>query len=105
MTSVTSWTDTIELLAGLPNLPGAACKGNAALFEATIDEHGKPTSATDIEHARAAALRTCAGCDALSRCRAWFDGLKVVQRPRGVIAGVVVRADGRIAAPSSRTRT
>lgn len=91
-----NWTDTTELLASLPNLTGAACKGRAALFEATITEHGKTATKTELEHARTAALRTCADCPALNRCRRWFDSLPAAHRPRGVVAGQIVRSDGRI---------
>lgn len=85
-----------ELLGQIPNLPGARCKGMADLFEATVGDHAKRTSRPELAAARAAALRTCAGCPALHGCRDWLTGLKVAHRPRGVIAGQVVLADGQI---------
>lgn len=94
---MTNWDHMIELVSAIPDLDGARCNGAADLYEATIAERGKPASTADIQHARVIALRTCAGCDALDRCRAWFDGLKLTQRPRGVVAGRIVTASGHLA--------
>lgn len=91
-----NWKSLAALLAGIPALPDARCKGKASLFEATIAEHTKPTSRAELEVARVAALRTCADCPALARCGQWFGALPITHRPRGVIAGVLVRSDGRI---------
>ncbi|MGV0740331.1 hypothetical protein ABQF35_28630 [Mycobacterium syngnathidarum] len=83
-----------ELLAGVPALPGSRCKGRADLFERCVAEHGR--TQYEAHHARTAALRLCAECPALDPCRSWFNGLRPAQRPRGVVAGQIVRADGRI---------
>jgi WhiB family transcriptional regulator, redox-sensing transcriptional regulator len=76
-----------ELLGQIPNLPGARCKGLAVQFEATVGDHAKNTSRTELAAARAAALRTCAACPALPACHSWLAGLKVTHRPRGVVGG------------------
>lgn len=92
-----NWTHMAELLAGIPDLAGARCRGRAGLFERCVAEHGRPQHET--HHARTAALRLCAECPALDPCRAWFNGLRPTQRPTGVIAGQIVRSDGRIVDP------
>nr|WP_233209245.1 hypothetical protein [Mycobacterium sp. ENV421] len=84
------------LLADIPDLPGARCAGLADLFEATVDEHGKAAPRSEREDARTAALRLCNACPSLAPCRAWLDGLRPTQRPRGVVAGQVIAASGRI---------
>ncbi len=91
-----NWTHMAELLASIPDLPGSRCKGRADLFEATVAEYGKPASRAELDTSRAAALRLCADCPALAPCRTWFNGLRPTRRPRGVVAGQIVRADGRI---------
>lgn len=91
-----NWTHMAELLACIPDLPGSRCKGRADLYEATVAEHGNPASRAEIQHARAAALRLCSDCPALRPCRAWFNELRHTRRPRGVVAGQIVRSDGRI---------
>ncbi|KWX19724.1 hypothetical protein AFM11_34340 [Mycolicibacterium wolinskyi] len=85
-----------ELLAGIPNLPGACCKGRSDLFEATIAGRDGPASKTELENSRAAALRLCAACPALAPCRAWLNGLRPTRRPLGVVAGEVVNASGQV---------
>lgn len=92
-----NWRSMTALLASIPDLPGARCIGKADLFEATIAEYragNRPTP--DLTAARTAALRLCTACPALDPCRAWTDRLQPTQRPRGVIAGRVVRANGRV---------
>ncbi|WP_253875600.1 hypothetical protein [Mycobacterium asiaticum] len=82
------------LIASIPDLPGARCKGAADLYEATVNEHTKHTHKAELKHARTAALRLCAECPAAGPCRQWFDGLPVTHRPVGVVAGQVVTASG-----------
>ncbi|BCO57896.1 hypothetical protein KN246_14745 [Mycobacterium intracellulare] len=89
-----NWKSMAALLAGIPDLPGARCKGRADLFEATIAEHTKRASRAELELARTTALRTCADCPALDRCRRWFGALPLARRPRGVVAGLVIGSTG-----------
>jgi hypothetical protein len=63
------------ILAGIPDLPGAACRGTAPMMDENHDE--------------AAALALCSGCGALQACAAWFHSLAPRQRPEGVVAGLV----------------
>ena len=97
-----NWNSMSALLADIPDLPGARCAGLADLFEATVDEHGKADTRTERERARIAALRLCNACPALAPCRAWLDGLRPTWRPRGVVAGQVIAANGQ---PSSNRTT
>ncbi|QQW36882.1 hypothetical protein [Mycobacterium marinum] len=100
------WTTMRALLEGIPNLDGARCKGRADLFERTISEHridGQPasTSAALVENARSEALRICNNrCPALDACRAYLQRLPAAQRPRGVVAGLVITSTGT---PAKRT--
>lgn len=96
-----NWKSMRALLAGIPALPDARCRGRAALFEATIAvRHGAPAKA-ELENARSEALRLCRTCPALGPCRAWLTGMPQTRRPRGVVAGMIVTASGLPA----RTRT
>jgi WhiB family transcriptional regulator, redox-sensing transcriptional regulator len=92
---VTNWARMAALVASLPDLDGAACAGEYALFDSTIpgwgEVTGKPARRHELDNARAAALRLCAACPALDDCRVWLDGLRPSRRPRGVIAGQVVK--------------
>lgn len=92
---MTNWESMATLIAGLPNLPDAACKQGVDLFEATIAERGQYGKA-ELEHARAAPLRTCGMCPALDPCRAWRAVLPRSHRPRGVVAGQVVNSTGHV---------
>lgn len=96
-----NWNSMRALLAGIPALPDARCRGRAALFEATIAvRHGGPARA-ELENARREALTLCHACPALALCRSWLAAMPATRRPRGVVAGVVVTASGLPA----RTRT
>lgn len=91
------WDTMRALLAGIPVLPGAPCKGRSDLYERTIGEHraaGRFTT-TEIDDARREALRLCNdGCPTLDACRAWLSALPAAQRPRGVVAGQVIMSSG-----------
>lgn len=88
---MTNWQRMAALIAGIPDLAGASCKGEAHLFETTIGAHGGPTK-DELQAARTTALRLCASCPALDPCRAWLDGLRPTRRPQGVVAGRIVNA-------------
>ena len=93
---MSDWDTTQSLLAGIPDLRGAPCKGREDLYERTISEHhaaGRLTK-TELDDARREALRLCAGCEAQTHCRAWLDALPKSRRPRGVVAGVVITTAG-----------
>lgn len=98
------WDTMRALLAGIPVLPDAPCKGRSDLYERTIGEHraaGRFTT-TEIDNARREALRLCNdGCPTLDACRAWLGALPAAQRPRGVVAGQVIMSSGL---PGSRHR-
>lgn len=94
-----NWKSMRALLAGIPALPDARCRGRAALFEATIATRG-PIKA-ELENARSEALRLCRTCPALGPCGVWLTGMPQTRRPRGVVAGMIVTASGLPA----RTRT
>lgn len=91
-----NWDSLRPLLAGIPDLRGAPCKGRSNLYERTIGEHrmtGRLTKA-ELENARSEALRICASCPALDPCRAYLGALPAARRPRGVVAGLVVNSSG-----------
>lgn len=94
------WQTMRALLAGVPDLPGARCKGAADLFEATTRGIDAPTRKArsvlrvDREAARAVALRMCRSCPSLDACRTWVDSMGPTGRPRGVVAGQVITASG-----------
>lgn len=60
---------------------------------------------TELDDARREALRLCNNrCPALEPCRAWFDALPFSRRPTGVVAGLVITANGvpsKIATPAT----
>jgi WhiB family transcriptional regulator, redox-sensing transcriptional regulator len=100
------WTTMRALLEGIPDLDGARCKGRSDLYEGTISEYridGQPASASAalVTNARSEALRLCNdGCPALDACRAWLGAMPAAQRPRGVVAGLVITSTGT---PAKRT--
>ena len=57
---------------------------------------GPPHHQADTQYARRRAVQLCQQCPVLHQCRAWFDSLDQSERPRGVIAGVVVNAHHQI---------
>ncbi|WP_006247217.1 hypothetical protein [Mycolicibacterium tusciae] len=68
----------------IPHLPGARCREHAGLFD------------SDDESGNAKALSLCAECPALDACEEWLERLEPYQRPRGVVAGRVIRNKGHI---------
>ncbi len=92
------WQTMRALLAGVPDLPGARCKGSADLFEATVAEHDKTATRSEVQQSRAVALRICAACPARTACGDWLASLPLSRRPRGVVAGEVITANGLPAA-------
>ena len=70
-----------------PLLPGAACRDEYELFDATINGHRGSSGGLNL--ARIQALAVCESCPALHDCRIWYDSLRPDQRPYGVVAGVL----------------
>lgn len=94
---MSDWQTMRALLAGIPALPGASCKGKSDLYERTVGEHrrnGRLTK-TEVDNARGEALRICNDeCPMVEPCRAWLSALPASRRPTGVVAGVVITAGG-----------
>ncbi|MFN3002346.1 hypothetical protein ACK12G_03710 [Mycolicibacterium wolinskyi] len=100
---MTDWNTLHPLLAGIPALPGAPCKGRSELYERTISDRsqGRSTGSPELKNARSEALRLCRNnCPALASCRAWLDAEPATRRPRGVVAGLVITSYGT---PAKRT--
>lgn len=80
---------TAELLDAIARsvlkLPGAACRDHRELFDRTA------ARGRDITAARTQALQICAGCPALAACQRWISSLDEHERPRGIVAGQLVR--------------
>jgi hypothetical protein len=74
----------MELLGAVldaPRLPSPQlCRGKSAVF----DEYEDPEL---VEYA----THLCQSCPALAACGQWLDSLKPARRPRGVVAGRVIR--------------
>lgn len=67
------------ILAGIPALPGAACRDRWELFDASTSGH---------HEAAEAAVAICARCPVLTTCQAWAAHDYPQKRPAGVLAGV-----------------
>ncbi len=91
-----------ELAQGIPELPGARCKGREELFDQTITRPGGGNHDDTVTYARRAATRLCASCPALTQCAAWVDGLPRSQRPTGVVGGKLTDPQGRRARRARR---
>ncbi|GEE01121.1 hypothetical protein nbrc107696_15670 [Gordonia spumicola] len=75
-----------RVLAGTPNLSGAACIGRHGLFDEQAHEDGETAETAARRHQEAAEL--CRRCPVLGACRtAWVDTPGVRHRPSGVIGG------------------
>lgn len=72
-----SYGDLFGMLAGVPNLSGALCKGQAPDF----DNDDGDTGVTLL------LAQFCEACPALKPCGEWVDSLRPSQRPSGVVAG------------------
>jgi WhiB family redox-sensing transcriptional regulator len=99
-----SQLDTLlAMLAGAPSLPGARCRGRHHLFDEAAPNEKPETVAA--RHAQAIGL--CRNsCPSLTRCEAWFLGLKPSKRPLGVVAGQInLGAEDRERRPPGRPRT
>ena len=92
---MTTWDHMAELLADLPDLPGARCVNHVELFDRSIARHrdaaGNLAPEAELDGARSAALRICESGPALARCEAWLASVRPYRRPRGVVAGQVVK--------------
>lgn len=82
-----TFADLLSALRGVPDLPGAKCRGKYDLFDPARDDEDAP----DAERRHRAALEVCAGCPALDACGAWLESLRTEDRPLGVIAGRIRR--------------
>lgn len=71
-----------EVLAGVPRLPGARCKGRAELWDEVDDPEV-------VEYATA----QCEMCPALAACSSWADSLPARKHPTGVLAGRLVKRE------------
>lgn len=80
-----------ESLGSVPALPGALCRGDWELFDATIAQRGG--NREYLAYARRAAVSLCQSCPALDPCRAWLDGLPATARPHAVTAGQIGGAE------------
>jgi hypothetical protein len=77
----------LEAIGSGPDLARGLCVGQWDLFDP--QEAGE--CEFDAEQRHAAALELCAQCRELDQCRQYVDALPPRRRPRGVIAGRVVR--------------
>lgn len=88
---MSAWTEVAAALAGIPDLPGAACRGRPGAFDLTAaDDRDVIDRATAI----------CETCPALDRCRAWVDATPAQLRPSGVVAGQLLTTPKRPDAPA-----
>lgn len=77
-----------------PQLHGAACAGLAPTFDAP----GPSEDTEEVADRHRLALRVCASCPVLARCRDWLESLPPRERPAGVVAGAVQPERGAVAA-------
>ncbi|MBS9533542.1 WhiB family transcriptional regulator [Mycobacterium sp. M1] len=66
------------ILAGVPHLPGAACRDHVAVFDAAAD--GDRQAAQE-------AIKVCQSCPVREQCAQWAASAYPHRRPGGVIAG------------------
>lgn len=85
-----------KVLAGVPRLPGAACTGLEAAFDAAHPNE----DATEVEYRHQTAVNICTRCPALDACREWIARTHSRDRPAGVLAAQHPRPPGR---PTNRT--
>lgn len=78
------WDAVVGRIGPLPKLDGALCSDRATLFDPPPE-----TDRDDLEYCRSAAVRLCRQCPALSDCHSWFVSLAALDRPPGVVAGLV----------------
>jgi hypothetical protein len=83
-----NWARLAEHLGAIPDLDGAACKGNPARFDQP-DPPQDPRARARL----AAAAAECRRCPVLTACGRWVDGLPARQRPAGIVAGRLFIAD------------
>ena len=83
---MTTFTDLLAALAGVPRLPGAKCRGRHALFDEAREDEALP----DVERRHRAALEVCADCPVLRLCADWIAALPPADRPGGVVAGQIL---------------
>lgn len=74
-----------RVLAGVPMLPDAACRGQHELF----DPPSRDESRFDAAERHEIATDICRQCPVLAECRAWASRTRPARRPGGVIAGSI----------------
>jgi WhiB family redox-sensing transcriptional regulator len=82
-----TWEGLASALAGIPELPGARCRGKWAIFDET-----------ECPETTEFALNLCGSCQARAECKEWFESLPPRMQPIGVIAGRVVHQHRKAAA-------
>lgn len=80
-----NWQAFAAALAGIPALPGAACRGLSEPFDQPVDGE----TAKDTAYRHQTALSICRGCPALPACTAWVESLPPSRRPGGVVAATL----------------
>jgi WhiB family transcriptional regulator, redox-sensing transcriptional regulator len=74
----------------IPRLPGARCRGHSELFDEPPADDPYGDAVTER------ALAVCASCPALGPCEEWLRRLEPRERPRGVVAGRIIKSRGVI---------
>ena len=68
--------ELLSAICAAPDLPGARCKGQWAIWDATDEPEL-------LEYC----TYQCQSCPALQACESWYLSLQPSKRPRGVVAG------------------
>jgi hypothetical protein len=78
----------LDIAAAMPAMPNALCIPERKLFDRAA--HGAPLAAE-------LAQRCCRYCPHLAQCKQWLDTLPAVDRPAGVVGGVISKPTRRVA--------
>lgn len=94
----TTWEGLASSLSGIPDLPGAACRGRCDLFDP--EREREPGQSPEDPHDRHQLAKSiCVNeCPCMDACRSYVESLSPSKRPIGVVAGKVVRQHGKAAA-------
>ncbi len=82
-----TWSSLSGVLAGIPELHGARCRGQWEVWDETDDPEL-------VEYAKS----QCLACPVLAECRSWFESLRPSKRPIGTVAGQLVDQHRKVAA-------